>query len=564
MMTKAERCRAARAVSFLVNGAPSYQVKDLPAVKCNNDISAYDNGEMLTDTLASWVSAGFLAGPFKYPPLPKFRVNPLKVVVRNGKVRPVLNVSSPLNRSFNDNVCPIAMEKVVMSSAKQFSFSLLEAGKDALMSKSDKSDAYKNVPCNLPDLRLQGLEWGGRYFVELDQIFGSKAAASNYDTLDNTTVSLAKAVSQIPRKLVHRQLDDTPSVGPARNNWAAQFASEYREVCSSIGMKLAPNCPDFDKAFTLSKKGKVLGICFDSSDMSWHLPSEKRLEYMNMIVEVLDADRVSLQAAESLLGKLAFVCTMAPYLKSFKINLQLSLACLKESGEPWIPLSAELSADLFFWWAFLKDSEKGLPVVPPPFAPPLRFVAITTDAAGWKAGSIIDAGLGAVVLDEDGVLSHVSQFFWEFSDGCAILDSHGKQLGCKTTCLELTGLIIPLLLHANSLSGKAVVCQVDNVGCHFIHKKGYSSTDVMSSILARLLCLLAVKFSFSLHVVHLPRLSSWDSCLADRLTRKRTTSLADSLLLQSFPSLPIPLPFLEWMRAPYEDWSLPVKVLNTL
>ena len=127
---------------------------------------------MLTDTLAYWVSAGFLAGPFKYPPLPKFRVNPLKVVVRNGKVRPVLNVSSPLYRSFNDNVCPIAMEKVVMSSAKKFSFSLLEAGKGALLSKSDKSDAYKNIPCNLPDLRLQGLEWGGKNFVELDQKIG--------------------------------------------------------------------------------------------------------------------------------------------------------------------------------------------------------------------------------------------------------------------------------------------------------------------------------------------------------------------------------------------------------
>ncbi len=563
-MTQAEQARAARAVSFLVNGAPSFQLKPLPSVKCNNDSSAYDNGEMLTDTLAYWVSAGFLAGPFKYPPLPKFRVNPLKVVVRNGKVRPVLNVSSPIGRSFNDNICSLAMEKVVMSSPKKFSYSLLEAGKDALLSKSDKCDAYKNIPCNIPDLRLQGLEWGGRYFVELDQIFGSKAAASNYDTLDNTTVSLAKAVCQIPRRLVHRQLDDTPSVGPASKDWARQFAAEYKSVCSLIGMKLAHDCPAFDKAFTLSRKGKVLGICFDSSDLSWQLPEEKRIEYMNQLVQVLDSNRLSLDSAESLLGKLAFFCTMAPYMRTFKVNLQLSLTCLSESGEPWIPLSPELSADLRFWWNFLSDSVEGLPIVPPPFAPPLRTVTITTDAAGWQAGQVIDAGLGAVLLDENGVLFHVSQFFWQFPDNCVILDSQGKQLGCKTTCLELTGLIIPLLLHAEFLSGKSVVCQVDNIGCHFIHKKGYSSSDIISSILARLLCLLAAKFSFSLHVVHLPRLSSWESCLADRLTRQRTTSPADIILLRSFPRLSVPSPFLHWMRDPFEDWSLPLNVLNVL
>lgn len=194
----------------------------------------------------------------------------------------------------------------------------------------------------------------------------------------------------------------------------------------------------------------------------------------------------------------------------------------------------------------------------------MRVVTITTDAAGWTAGHSIDAGLGAVMLDDDGVIAHVSQFFWQFPDSYSLLDSQGKQLGCKTTCLELTGLIIPLMLHANSLAGKAIVCQVDNVGCHYIHSKGYSTSDVLSSILARLLCMLAMKFSFSLHVVHHPRLSSWESCLADRLTRNRTTTHADKLLLHSFPSLQIPVPFLQWMCAPSKDWSLPMNVLNTM
>ena len=40
--------------------------------------------------------------------------------------------------------------------------------------------AYKNVPCNIADLRLLGFEWCGKYFAELSLIFGAKSAVPNY------------------------------------------------------------------------------------------------------------------------------------------------------------------------------------------------------------------------------------------------------------------------------------------------------------------------------------------------------------------------------------------------
>ena len=109
---------------------------------------------------------GFVAGPFSAPPLPLFRVNPLMVVEQKGKIRPVINVSSPPGRSFNDNINLTSMEKVFMSSPKKFSYSVLAAGKNSIMTKFDMKDAYKNVPCNIADLRLQGFQWGGKYFAE--------------------------------------------------------------------------------------------------------------------------------------------------------------------------------------------------------------------------------------------------------------------------------------------------------------------------------------------------------------------------------------------------------------
>jgi hypothetical protein len=125
-------------------------------------------------------------GHFKPPPLKNFRVNPLIAVQQNGKVRPVLNLSEPKGLSFNDNVDDGKLEKIFMSSSKQFSKTLFEAGKDATFSKFDFVDAYKNVLVKIFDLRLQGFVWKDKFFF---RIFGAKTAVQNFDILANTLVS---------------------------------------------------------------------------------------------------------------------------------------------------------------------------------------------------------------------------------------------------------------------------------------------------------------------------------------------------------------------------------------
>ena len=105
--------------------------------------------------------------------------------------------------------------------------------------------------------------------------------------MGNTVCTLAKCVSSIPNELVHRQIDDVPTVAPENTSWCEEFTKEYSEICEALNIELAPDCPLKDKAFKLSKVGKVLGIMFDSSNLTWSLPSEKRIEYMNDIHKVL-------------------------------------------------------------------------------------------------------------------------------------------------------------------------------------------------------------------------------------------------------------------------------------
>ena len=49
------------------------------------------------------------------------------VVVRNDKVRPILNMSGPVGESFNDNVNEKKLERLHMGTAKQFGQLLLKS-----------------------------------------------------------------------------------------------------------------------------------------------------------------------------------------------------------------------------------------------------------------------------------------------------------------------------------------------------------------------------------------------------------------------------------------------------
>jgi hypothetical protein len=141
--------RPYRTIDYLENGAPAHQKKVLKSCLVSNKIPSDEANTVILDTVADWINAGFVAGPFKQPPLDNFRVNGMIAIVKGPKVRPVLNVSEPNGLSFNDNVDKLQVERVAMDNARTFSFTLLEAGKNARIDKTDIKNAFKNVPAKI-------------------------------------------------------------------------------------------------------------------------------------------------------------------------------------------------------------------------------------------------------------------------------------------------------------------------------------------------------------------------------------------------------------------------------
>ena len=60
-----------------------------------------------------------------------------------------------------------------------------------------------------------------------------------------------------------------------RSRIVERFSSKMKEVCGELNIPLADNCPKAKKAFELQARGTVLGIGFNSSDLTWFLSSEK-------------------------------------------------------------------------------------------------------------------------------------------------------------------------------------------------------------------------------------------------------------------------------------------------
>lgn len=561
-MSWAQLYRAKRCINSLKNGANSYQMSSLPPCFCKNSKSTLTYGKEVTDTVASWVKQGFVCGPFDSPPLDNFRVNPLMAVDQDEKVRLVMNVSLPEGKSLNDNVNVSAMEKVHMSSAREVSYVIHEAGRGAWMSKMDKKDAYKIIPAPLPDIRLQGFQWLNKFFAETQQIFGAEPSVCNYDILGKTVQTITILECDVSERSSPRQLDDTIKVDPKNSEKCKIFTEKYIELCGELGIQLAENCKNFEKAFTNSHYGKILGILFDTTNLTWRLPDEKIYKTLHAISEALTTEKITLIQMQKLLGRLNDVSLMCTFLKGFKRSLNDDLGLAQRTGCA-ITLSERSKKDLMIWVGFLHDKNPWNPISPRPSGPPVFRKEFSSDSAG---GSTFNGriGCGSVGFSESGEIIFAAQLFWPENGLIIKLDQKGAKFANKTTTLEMIGVILPFLLIPDQLAGQHIVLKVDNIACIFGWENRSVAGDRCASVLIRCLHLISSYLGSVIHMQHLPRVSSWDAELTDRLSRERTTTLNDRKLLNAFSNRPLPRCFSKWLDSPTEDFSLCDEVLSEI
>lgn len=567
-----QQIRADRTTCDLEFGSAAPLTAPLPASRTPNTPSVVLHGEEFTDVLAWWIRQGYVAGPFPVPPLANFRSNAMMAVEQRDKIRIIMNLSSPSGTSFNDAIDELALEKVTMSSARLFGYSLIDCGPGARMWKFDMVDAYKTVPAAQSDLRLQGFHWLGRYFIELKKVFGSKEAVSAFDRVNHTIITLATVISGLPPFLIHRTLDDVPIVTPASSPLGPLFASAYQDICKELGAQLAPPCPDFEKAFNDSTAGTVLGIQFSSSEMSWSISTGKRARIISRIRDAMSGIPISLLETQKLIGTLNDVSQMCPFLRGFRQPLQNFLASFRENENIRLSPPQAVHDDLQIWAAAVNSAVIGFPIPPRPTAHLPGALFFVSDASGAQFAKTRemfipipytgDRGAASINAIEDDIIWFHAKITWPRTFLLVHRDSANHAYGCKSATLEAIALILPFLCCPQILINQQVTLLTDNEALVFGWEKRRVAHDNSASIFLRALHLISSFLGSSVEIRHLPRMSSPSAILADALTRSTTTLEAHKAAVSSAPHQTIPEVLTDWLDCPSEDWSLPITLLN--
>jgi len=571
-MTKHQIRRAERACRDLIIGADACQKSKLPGLIVPNCSSAYENGPMLTDKIATWIKNGFVAGPFVDRPLANMRANPLMAIERNNSIRPVINMSAPVGRSFNDNIQHSKLEKVYMATAQSFSYSLVEAGRYAVFSKFDLKDAYKNVPARMVDWCLQAFRWLGRWFIELKEVFGAVTSVCNFDRLANTITLLTSICAEVPWRWIHRCLDDIVVVGPAGSAYSNRFSDCLQLISKKTNVLLADICPNNEKSFINQTEGVVLGIRFDSKVMEWSLPREKADDLTARLLLIVQGEKCSLKQLQKALGSVNHLAQMCPFVKGFRSPANEFVRRFKGDDSIELPIPVQVKADFGVILRISVTARDGLPIPSRPTGVPIVHVRFISDAAGssysYKDNVRVatslqdDRGVASLGIDENGEVWYRSILRWPLEFINKRQDSKGSSYGSKTTTLETIGLLLPFITVPKLLRGKHVVLEVDNTSVVHSMRKRSCSNDSSAAILIRAIHLISYWLGCVVHTKHIPRDSTKHSVLADRLSRRLTAKKEHWDLVSQADSYDAPGLLVDWLEDPVENWEFATSLLD--
>ena len=433
------------------------------------------------------------------------------------KVRPIVNLSYPPKASYNDAIGKNVLPKITMDSAKKISHQIYRKGAGCKISKLDHSAAYKIIPTKPSQWRLQGFTWLGRYYVDKQLVFGSKSAVPNYDSFHDIIVILALLHALGANEDdVFRILDDLISLG-----FNGNFIETYLKIAKDINIPLAP-MGDEEKAFLYKTRGVVLGILYDTVAMTWSFPDLKIQHWQYKFQTILSKPRVTLRQLQSVSGIVNCAVTQCPMLRFWRAPIIEEINVARKSRHQKVHLKNATRQCMANWMRILDAINKGFPI-PAPMGDITTFdFTFTTDASGLARDTTqsVKRGIGACgnTAFHHSIL-YVGQAFWPEKFIGETFDEEGKFVGCKTTFLELCGILVPLYHNRYKVRNSTVLVWVDNKPSTYAYGKGKSTKDPWATFILEVLALILIHLEIALVVKHCKRRTTRQARLADDLTR---------------------------------------------
>ena len=349
-------------------------------------------------------------------------------------------------------------------------------------------------------------------------------------------------------------MDNITVISTADLEDTKNFLTTLKKIANKLDIPLAPPCPKFEKAFDQTNKGTVLGIIFNSENMTWKMPPEKTQETLELIKNYLLIEKTTLLDFQKLHGKLNDFTQLNIFLKGFKFNQNNFLENLNKFPEHKKSIPPKVKKELQIWANVIIDTKDGLPIPTSMELPPTSSIKFISDAAGRpstdKSAKIGVASLGH---NEENIF-FAGRIWWP--EG--ILEMHGH----NSTLLESIGLLIPFLTIPEKLENQYITLQLDNTAVYYGWRKKYLKNCELTSIIIQTIHIIEALLPCKIFIEHTERNSNKMAKTADALSRQKT----ENNIPEEIPHIPnIVYPkgsLLKWLAKPETIWTLPFTLAN--
>ena len=160
-----------------------------------------------------------------------------------------------------------------------------------------------------------------------------------------------------------------------------RFSTTMKSVCRDINMLVVDNCSLAEKAFELQSRGTVLGVGFNSSNLTWFLSEEKAGKVVRRCLEVVCTLHVDLKTVEKLMGSINDLSQMSKTFNFHKREGNLLLSGFKGDYNIVKMVPGDLKEELKVIAKIAESAKTGLPLAEEPCQPSLSCLVIYSDAA---------------------------------------------------------------------------------------------------------------------------------------------------------------------------------------
>ena len=288
----------AQVVSFLKNGFtfgfPLHFSGPRVSFYAKNLASAYQNPEIVSAKLDKELQAHRIAGPFKAPPFPTFRVSPLGLVPKKtpGEFRLIHHLSFPPGTSVNDGILP-EHATVTYSRVDDAICLIKRVGRGCFLAKTDIQSAFRIIPISPRDYDLLGMVWQGNFYYDRAMPMG---CASSCRTFEMFSTAL-QWVSQNRLNIVHliHILDDFLMAASSYDQCCVHLKN-FLSLCDYVGVPIAP-----EKTVGPRTTLTFAGIELDTVMLEARLPADKIAKTQALLLSFLTHKKATLQEVQSLI-----------------------------------------------------------------------------------------------------------------------------------------------------------------------------------------------------------------------------------------------------------------------